>query len=211
VSIGVDIVDLSAGSNRGKFRDDRFLRKIFSEDERSRIARSSNPDRVLWSLWAAKEAVFKARSQSEIAPFHPHRIEVAGHRARWDGREYPLRFRRTSSWAMCVASLTPVDVRLWVLPAEAELSGTLTPAEEAEAFVPESRTARILAKEQIARLCGLSVEIRRANYGPPRVFVQGRPSDAADISFSHDGRYLAVALLLRSIAAGMSNSDTNCA
>jgi len=61
--VGNDIVDLEEPDNRGKSGDGRFLDRVFTPEERGLIAGAANPDAVLWSLWAAKEAAYKAVSR----------------------------------------------------------------------------------------------------------------------------------------------------
>ncbi|MBU2228722.1 MAG: 4'-phosphopantetheinyl transferase superfamily protein [Proteobacteria bacterium] len=61
--VGNDIVDLEESGNRGKSGDGRFLGRIFTPEERELIAGADCPDALLWSLWAAKEAAYKAVSR----------------------------------------------------------------------------------------------------------------------------------------------------
>ncbi len=58
--IGNDIVDLADHGNKGKFRDRRFRDRVFTTEEGRRIDAAPDPDAMLWTLWAAKEAAFKA-------------------------------------------------------------------------------------------------------------------------------------------------------
>ena len=60
--VGNDVVDLKEPDNRGKSGDDRFLARVFTAEEREQIAQAAAPDTLLWSLWAAKEAAYKAVS-----------------------------------------------------------------------------------------------------------------------------------------------------
>lgn len=66
--LGNDIVDLTDPRHAGKARDDRFLRRVYSQKEREEIRSSENPDLALWIRWAAKEAAFKTVSKSLGAP-----------------------------------------------------------------------------------------------------------------------------------------------
>ena len=63
--VGNDIVDLKDPDNCGKSGDDRFLGRVFTPDERERIGRAVNPDKLLWAFWAAKEASYKAVSRDD--------------------------------------------------------------------------------------------------------------------------------------------------
>ncbi len=66
--VGNDVVDLHDPDNRGKSGDDRFLGRVFTAEERALIAGAAVPDRLLWSLWAAKEAAYKAVSGADPPP-----------------------------------------------------------------------------------------------------------------------------------------------
>lgn len=75
--VGNDIVDLMEPGNCGKSGDGRFLDRVFTPEERELIAGAANPDAVLWSLWAAKEAAYKAvsRDNPEVCSI-PRRYRV---------------------------------------------------------------------------------------------------------------------------------------
>jgi hypothetical protein len=66
--MGNDIVDLADPRARGKSGDERFLRRVFSQEERDTILASGHPDLALWVRWAAKEAAFKTVSKATGAP-----------------------------------------------------------------------------------------------------------------------------------------------
>ncbi len=63
--VGNDIVDLKDPDNCGKSGDDRFLGRVFTPEERDRIAGAVCPDQLLWAFWAAKEAAYKAVSRDD--------------------------------------------------------------------------------------------------------------------------------------------------
>jgi hypothetical protein len=72
--LGNDIVDLTDPRHEGKAGDDRFLRRVFSEEEQKAIKTAENPDRALWMRWAGKEAAFKTISKTRGVPptfIHP--------------------------------------------------------------------------------------------------------------------------------------------
>jgi phosphopantetheinyl transferase (holo-ACP synthase) len=73
--LGNDIVDLRSRDAAGKFWDDRFLERVCSPEERACVAGSSNPDLVLWALWAGKESAFKVlRKLGLVDAFSPRAI-----------------------------------------------------------------------------------------------------------------------------------------
>jgi phosphopantetheine--protein transferase-like protein len=66
--VGVDVVDVTAPRTRDRAADTRFLDRVFTGEERERIQASPLRDRMLWTLWAAKEAAFKVVSKLHGAP-----------------------------------------------------------------------------------------------------------------------------------------------
>jgi hypothetical protein len=63
--VGNDIVDLKEPENCGKSGDERFIRRVFTPEERDRIVGAACPDQLLWAFWAAKEAAYKAVSRDD--------------------------------------------------------------------------------------------------------------------------------------------------
>ena len=63
--VGNDVVDLKHPENQGKSKDGRFLCRVFTAEERDRIAGAARPETLLWALWAAKEAAFKVVSRDD--------------------------------------------------------------------------------------------------------------------------------------------------
>ena len=63
--VGNDIVDLKEPDNCGKSGDERFIRRVFTSEERDRIVGAACPDQLLWAFWAAKEAAYKAVSRDD--------------------------------------------------------------------------------------------------------------------------------------------------
>ena len=61
IKIGNDIVDLSSSENKYKYLNNRFCDRVFTANENKTIGLclDKNKDKILWSIWAAKEAAFK--------------------------------------------------------------------------------------------------------------------------------------------------------
>jgi len=73
--LGDDLVDLTRPRTRDRAGDTRLLERVLTEAERARVherlrdARDPRgADRLLWALWAAKEAAFKVHTQRRGAP-----------------------------------------------------------------------------------------------------------------------------------------------
>jgi phosphopantetheine--protein transferase-like protein len=63
LKLGNDIVDLSLPRAQLKHLEPRFLRflaRVFTKEEQSSILNANNNPKILWAIWAAKEAAYKA-------------------------------------------------------------------------------------------------------------------------------------------------------
>jgi phosphopantetheinyl transferase (holo-ACP synthase) len=134
-------------------------------------------DRMLWSLWAAKEAAFKALVREDPTTiFSPQAIEVETSRDRSPSVSWGVR-RWSVSWAQ-----GPDWVHAWVgegwLPAVEAFQGD------------ESIAVRALA-ERTAEAAGWG----RGRVGgrPPSLSLAGR---SIPVSLSHDGPWVAVVVPL---------------
>jgi phosphopantetheine--protein transferase-like protein len=58
--IGNDIVDLTSPDISLKHLNKRFIERVFTRQEQRTILNSVHKEKMLWSIWAAKEAAFKA-------------------------------------------------------------------------------------------------------------------------------------------------------
>ena len=76
--VGNDIVDLRHAGCVGKAGHPRFVERVFCAEEQAVIRNSSDPDRVLWLHWAAKEAAYKIACKLLPRPVFAHsRFRVA--------------------------------------------------------------------------------------------------------------------------------------
>ncbi len=75
VYVGNDVVDLANPRTEGRGSDDRFIARVFDDEERAAIRAEGGSDVELWSRWAAKEASFKAISKViGVQPAFLHRM-----------------------------------------------------------------------------------------------------------------------------------------
>ncbi len=178
--IGNDLVDLCAREASGKSGDARFVRRVFTAREAELIAGAANPDRALWTLWAAKEAAYKvARKLRPDAIFAHSRYEVT---VDWrelqarapasspaprgevrvraidglDGARFPVEWRLSSSFVHCVALDARSDfhslrIAISERDAPAALPGLYEPSERERASVTEARSGESLAVRRLAR------------------------------------------------------------
>ncbi|MEQ9366515.1 MAG: 4'-phosphopantetheinyl transferase superfamily protein [Leptospirales bacterium] len=218
--IGNDIVDLKAGVFESERAFTRFRDRVCTARERRWLVANFSGDpsgrlRGIWSLWAAKEAVYKARSMPETPgavfefpmDFVPRNIEIVSDpsiksaRVRLRSRsaaefirtDLIVRFRHSASWvhALCYrrAARQPF---VWI--------GRQDPARAGQALArDESRAVRDLCLERISLAAGipreeLSIHGGRASGRAPWLKYRGGPARRARrsaISLSHDGEWLA--------------------
>ncbi len=70
--IGNDIVDLEFAGINSRWREQRFLDKLFSKEEQQFILSEENRYATIWKLWSMKESVYKIISRADgIARFNP--------------------------------------------------------------------------------------------------------------------------------------------
>lgn len=57
--IGNDIIDLRTAAVESNWRRPNYLSKIFTPAEQALVYNAVDPDKVVWWLWSAKEAIYK--------------------------------------------------------------------------------------------------------------------------------------------------------
>jgi len=176
--LGNDVVDLDLAPE--KLWDQRFLDRVFSPSERDGLLSEAD----LWSAYAAKEAMFKAVKQLQPERSVPFReIEVGSDRARFEAIEAKLRWERGAGYVHCLAWLGG-EPSVWIED------------------VPEELASIRLREKVQERLTGLGwpdCEIRKdgpERFRPPKIYHGGKWLSETRLSFSHDGRFAALALLL---------------
>ena len=201
--VGNDVVDLKDPENIGKSRDDRFLCRVFTAEERERIASAPSPDTFLWSLWAAKEAAYKAVSSADPAVCSiPRRYRVL-----LEPKDATRKIVRLTGKVITPRGELILEVSVsadWVhaLAAGAEealnrLCRRVKRLEGGKGAVNASVFVRGALLREIARrldcpVGDLSVVKNPDGPGAPRVLFRGEML-AAEVSLSHDGRFAAFA------------------
>lgn len=209
-AVGNDLVDLADPRCVGKARDERFLARVLTAGERSLVAESVDPDRVLWTLWAAKEAAFKAVSKSTgRVPVFVHadfEVEVQDGeegKVRWQRIEVPFLVRggRSTGSLHVVAWRGTPRPRMTggssTVDERAPLRGRLSSRELRGVHSAASAHVRLEARAHLARVSGAPEEELEivcdegpAGRMPPRVLRRGAPAPW-DVSLSHHGSLVA--------------------
>lgn len=71
--VGNDIVDLKFSGCIDQHKNDRFIARVFTANEKEKISTSSHPNLLLWMMWAAKETAYKIISKIKDPPVFSHK------------------------------------------------------------------------------------------------------------------------------------------
>ncbi|MBF0225443.1 MAG: 4-phosphopantetheinyl transferase family protein [Desulfobacterales bacterium] len=208
--VGNDIVDLKSPHAIGKSWDDRFVRRVFTDQEQAIIYDSELPDQMVWALWAAKESAYKAISKLNLTTITsaPARYQV-----NFNSEDLqPVTFgivvppfgidnvyvliQMTDTYIHCMASTQIIPFIEYLHHGIASLPSGVNPVfGQSSAF--ESDLVRRLAIQKIAHELNISpgiVSIQNIRdyrgLNIPKIYIEYRPT-TIDISFSHDGNYVA--------------------
>lgn len=201
LNVGNDVVDLKEEANRGKSRDSRFLKKIFTDAEIEYIKCAHNPDRELWSIWVCKETAYKViKKTSPDAAFTPRRWQTILKKNQSAYSEGDVIIPNTGSvyvrlfftpeYVHCVGvnHFTGIGKLIWKVESLPQERGTnpsvfLRGRLEKKLAQNLSLHAHQIKIERI-KMCG---ELQ-----PPCVYIDNKKT-AIDVSMSHDGRFVAYA------------------
>ncbi|MBK7580034.1 MAG: 4'-phosphopantetheinyl transferase superfamily protein [Myxococcales bacterium] len=193
--VGNDIVDLADPDNRASFARPGYVERVLTAGERRALHESAEPERFFWSLFAAKEAAYKLLVKLGETPGLSHRrLEVSPELREVRHRELVVRIDLThgETWVHALAHSGPRSPRVEV--------STLSPHAHASA-AGRALLCRMACQALGFALAELSIERRPSSvsfdgFEPPRLFGRGAPT-GADVSLSHDGRFVAAALAAR--------------
>jgi len=168
---------LADPQNGGRSADKRLLHRVLTAPERLLVAVSPEPDAMLWSLWAAKEAAYKAWSRSHsglfspasfVVEFAPGLLLARVVKGDWS---VAVRWTRGPDWVHALAADVPESVVVRVERADGE---------------PSESVRRLAVRE----FSGVGGPAARVIGKPPRLVWEGGEQA---VSLSHDGPYVAVA------------------
>ncbi len=189
--IGNDVVDLADPETQPQQLHPRFDERILSPEERQRLRDSDNPHILRWILWAAKEASYKRgrKLYSELI-FSPRRFETRPSPCGHIEVHHP-RFKSTVQLEQ-----NGQHVHAIANPCHKQGRGITTALVQLrhEAVGKPSQQTRLFACQYLASY--LQLDMRRLRIvteekipyliGPNRQIL-------GDLSFSHHGRFLALA------------------
>lgn len=213
--IGNDIVDFRIDEK--KYQNQRFIQRILTRQEQSHLAQSKNPNHFLWSLWAAKEACFKAlqRNQSELR-FSPisyrlsdatlenllcsEKIEYLTGQIYFEQQNLSLKYHWTE--ATVVHCIVCEYDKYWP-----QVNSLVSHRPNLSTYQQQSHCVRDLA-QKLLKKHHIEADIIRPTLAMPGYEKPGAPilinprnqtPLSHIISLSHDNDYLAVALYCHSI------------
>lgn len=182
-----------------------MLNRICTSYERELIAGAREPDYLLWSFWACKEAAYKALSKTCPTAFIPRQFRV-----RLDTRgeeDLATEFRGIIETPAGSCRVRVTRGRGYVCAVALPISSTREESEiHDQVWVlgagDESCALRAHALRFLSSLLGCSeesLEIKRTptpqGLAPPYLYQSGQKVDL-DVSLSHDGQFGAVAVSL---------------
>lgn len=191
--VGNDVVDLGDPENQPQAIHPRFDERAFTARERRHLADRDTAHRTRWLLWSAKEAAFKAaRKLDPGVRFLPRRFTVelegeAGATVRHSAGLFDVTFTGAEDWVHAVASVAE-GVRGVRTAMVERVRAAAGPGDV-------SARVRILARERIARLLSVPAdEVRIVSCAGIPVARRAGHRLPIDVSLSHHGRFLALAL-----------------
>lgn len=195
--IGNDIVDLQYAAQHHNWRRAGYLRKVFTAQERVRIENSTTPDRLVWTLWSAKESAYKLSVQQGAArKYAPKQLVTAYLTTQDDGHAiYSVRYQGGSCYVIVeqdssyIHSVALPHSSIWenVQIGKVELSTD-------DVAGQRSRLRRALYSNYIKQTRAIATDyrIRKSPAGIPMLFA-GEELVGISVSLSHHGHFGAFA------------------
>jgi phosphopantetheinyl transferase (holo-ACP synthase) len=191
--VGNDVVDLDDPDNLRAPLHPRFRERVLCEPERAALTRSDDPHALIWSFFAAKEAAYKLLVKLGESPgLGYRRIQV-------------MPGLGSVRFAQHVLALRVVRGHGFVHAIAGFVAGVSVAVERAPRDSTPGAAVRQLALGIAARLVGAranELEVVREEaleswdgLSPPRLRRSDRRALPVDLSLSHDGRWIAAAVL----------------
>ena len=209
--VGNDIVDLASPYVQDKSGDRKFVQRVLTPREQQVLLKCDQPDNLLQVFWAAKESAYKLAARSfPLVSSAPRRYEVCLVTAAENEREVTgqvktplgpvyITARHDQNVIHCIGTESCLATKNVICGVE-RINGFSQP-DFCRYSEIQSRMARASARRKIASILSLSgndITITATNQKRsltfPEVYVKGKKAGIS-ISLSHDGRFIAYALL----------------
>lgn len=215
--VGNDIVDITSVEILNKFHDRRFLQRVFTPAEIACLDGCKRPDLVLWFLWSAKEAAYKALKKYDESAVFAHRqfkvqfedsnpTELYQYKVAtllYHDIRFKITWASSQEWIHCNAVMEnfeggPFDVFDYKVMKTFDImdrSHVFSNEESLSIYSEQSKAVRVLAKTLLYQNGLEHVQIIRRPSGkhffPPKVYKYSKELKDWDISMSHDGSFVA--------------------
>jgi hypothetical protein len=192
----------------------RFINRVFTLQEREQIVNDINPDVLVWSLWAGKEAAYKILCKlyghvTSIPRNYDVRISASVD-IREDNRPFMsgvvktpydpvfIRIYRETDYIHCIGVRATEELMnkiIWgIHKAKSFAGGEQGYSPEAASIEIRKVATKVIAsyfREDIKQIDILRFKSFQG-LGPPKVYIKGKEA-MIDISLSHDGPFLSYA------------------
>lgn len=201
--IGNDIVDLLDPQAQHKWSKPRFLSKICSVDEQQLILSASDPHTTLWTLWACKEAAFKAiQKENNNARFIPNQYVCTPNQQQKDywhcqyqHLNCQIKVENKWNYVHAIAILhgdTDLNIpEMQLVSSVSELPLALSPSQAVR-----EQALQLLTKRSYFN-CRIVRQEEQGRLRPPTVLYNGQALTNCDLSLSHDGQWISAVLLIK--------------
>jgi phosphopantetheinyl transferase (holo-ACP synthase) len=186
--LGNDLVDLADPETEEAALHPRFDARAFTDAERAALARAADRHALRWTLWAAKEAAYKAARRGDAGVrFHPREFVVDGDVVAHASGRYHVAWSRADGALHAVASVKKGS--------DPFLTRFVAGSRRLAADEDPGASAREQAIRSAAELLGCaSSELSVASAARvPQLLRGGAPTGLA-LSLSHHGAYAGFAL-----------------
>ena len=187
--IGNDIVDLEFAKHNSRWREQRFLDKLFSEEEQDFILSDGHRFQNIWRLWSMKESAYKIISRGDgIVRFNPKDFccftanTTQGHVV-FENKLIPTVTLITKKFIHTTTCLQPRYI--------SEVFQLLN--KESKTQHKQTYEQAIKAYAQLKNLSQDTVKIVKNAIGVPQFYSQGQVLDS-QLSLTHHGHFGALAI-----------------
>jgi len=219
--IGNDIVDLNLDNVLEKYLKTRFVNRVLASVEMEYLDLSADPGLLLWYLWTAKEAAYKAMKKFNSDTVFSHKefkviianpndfLSLINKKAhiKYGDEIIVLDWQSSSDWVHCNAifqidksiSYNIFDYKIMRTSDVLNLSDSFNEEEKLSIYSEQSKAVRTLTKVLLHQngLEGAQI-IRKplgGHFAPPQVYKNSLLLSNWDLSMTHDGEFVACSVL----------------
>ena len=183
--IGNDIIDLNVAGIISRWKEQRFLDKLFSDEEQAIIMAEEHHFNNIWRLWSMKESAFKVYSRNlKLSLFNPKSFscEIASET-----------IGTVSFDNLTVSTTTEYTSNTIYTTAQFQETSRFTEHCELKQLsqMDKSKQLRKKAIQAFGQLISVSerdISIEKDDFGVPRFFIHKKAQDNF-LSLTHHGNY----------------------